>query len=154
MSSNSYHVLPSPSEGGHIVPPRWRMPSVPESPKEEDSTESKNDSSGGEDDLLTTPQSTAGLLSPPVMNVSVRSLSNAPRVLPPQWTAIMSSKREKHPVLFWDQTSGETISMSGTADSESGEEDFEESKDIEEEKMSDLIKNKKDSLKQPLLSKE
>ena len=28
LSSNSYHVLPSPLDGGHTVPPRWRMPSV------------------------------------------------------------------------------------------------------------------------------
>ena len=83
------------------------------------------------------------------MNVSVRSLSNAPRVLPPQWTAIMSSKRDQGPVMFWDQTSGETISSYGKVDSEEEEEE-EESKERNVGE-SDLKKSNKDTLKQPLL---
>ena len=86
------------------------------------------------------------------MNVSIRSSSNATRVLPPQWTAIMSSKHNQGPVLFWDQTSGETISTYGRVDSEEEEEEeSKESSNVSGESNLKKKKSNKDTLKQPLL---
>lgn len=160
MSSNSYHLLPSPSDG-HTVPPSWRMPKLPESKEEEKEQERSSSKEGSDEDiLLNTPQSTnnTGMLGP-LMNVSVRSMSNAPRALPPQWTAIMSSK-QRDPIMFWDQTSGETISTLGGSDGgdvvddgggvESKEEKSTRPRGDSEQEMSKLSP-KSDSLKEPLL---
>ena len=52
----------------------------------------------------------------------------------------MSSKRDQGPVMFWDQTSGETISTYGKVDSEEEEEEESKERNVGESDLKKIIK--------------
>lgn len=115
FSSQNRQVVP-PHRSGHDLR-RWTTggSSVESSSKEDERKEEEStpSSSLGEDncDLLVKQSTTTGSgLAPPLVNVSVRG-DDAIRSLPPQWTAILASRTSGAASMFWNQSTGETITV-------------------------------------------